>query len=125
MVWPSLISVAVTPGVSFAPAPLPTSVSPRTAIIALLIDMFPSSSREDGAEEARRAGWHHHHDTDEDRAVDRSGRGIREFFRDARHELDEGGPEDHAEDRADAADDRADQKIDREEHGEAVGRHEP
>src|SRR5215813_13004660 len=113
MVWPSLISVAATPGVSFAPALLPTSVSPRTAIIALLIDMFPSSSREDGAEEPRRAGWHDHHDADEDRAVDRAGRGIRELVGDVGHELDEGGPEHHAEDRPDAADDGTDEKIDR------------
>src|SRR5215470_19958343 len=122
MVWPSLISLAVTPGVSFALAPPPTSASPRTAITALLIDMFPSSSREDGAEEARRAGWHDHHDTDEHRAIDGSGRGVGELVGDVGHELDEGGPEDHAEDRADPADDGADEKVDREEHGEAVGR---
>src|SRR6266567_2843469 len=124
MVWPILISVAVTPGVSLAAAVPPASASSATAMNDLSIDMFRSSSRLHGADETGHALRHDHHDHDEDGAVDRPGGGVREPVGQVRDQRDEGGAEDHPEEGPDATHDGPHQEVDREQDAEAVRRHE-
>src|SRR5258708_350257 len=115
MVWPILISVSVAPVSYFfcANAGLIVSAAPSaaaTAVIAnLVLNDMPVSFecalsrgtatsdfsqaarriRRQDADEARDAARHHVHEQDQEHAVDRPRRGLRQLVRNIRHKLDE------------------------------------
>src|SRR5690349_4556768 len=144
MVWPILISLAVTPGASAAVAGSANAMSAAAAnqaLVACIVFLSLLSSCETDlarrtaarragkphgrmADRARHAHGHEIHESDKEQAVDRPRRRLRDLVGDIGHELDEHRAEHRARYRGDAANDDADDKADRQEEVEAVRRDE-
>src|SRR5579864_592153 len=134
MVWPILISVAVTPGVSAAAgiASVASAAAASQTLLAYIVSLpllsncttdlarraiarHSGEARRRDADDAGHPHRHEVHEGDQEDAVDRLRRRLGDLVGEVRHELREHRTEEGAGDRSDAADDDADEELDRQE----------